>query len=120
MSDHQIAHVYVARPELIEEVRSLVASLAGVECVLDRKEQAAFALDHERSCDRGKTSQALGFSTLMNVIPLDAGLVRGSHGRITTHSGDGPVFLSSERQQLLEGPVAATAVKQLILDHVFA
>jgi hypothetical protein len=63
--------------------------------------------------------RALGFSTLMDVIPLDADLVRGSHGRITADSNDGPVFLSSERRLLPEGPVAATAVKQLILDHVF-
>ena len=27
--------------------------------------------------------RALGFSTLMDVIPLDATLVKGSHGRVT-------------------------------------
>jgi predicted AlkP superfamily pyrophosphatase or phosphodiesterase len=175
MSDHQIAHIYVARPELIEVVRCLVASLAGVDCVLDRKEQAAFALDHERSGelvalakpdawftyyywldDRNApdfarlveihrkpgydpvelfidpairwpalaigsrlAKRALGFSTLMDVIPLDASLVRGSHGRITADSDGGPIFLSSEPRLVPEGPVAATAVKHLILDHVF-
>ena len=49
VSDHQIAHVYVAKPELIEEVRRIVASLPGVECVLDRAEQSALAIDHARS-----------------------------------------------------------------------
>src|SRR5262249_42736883 len=63
--------------------------------------------------------RALGFSALMDVIPLDAGLVRGSHGRITTDANDGPVLLSSERNLLPDGPIAATAVKQIILDHVF-
>jgi predicted AlkP superfamily pyrophosphatase or phosphodiesterase len=175
VSDHQIAHIYVARPELIAEVRRIVASLHGVDLVLDRKEQGAFALDHERSGelvalarpdawftyyywldDRRApdfarlveihrkpgydpvelfldpairfpklaigarlAKRALGFTTLMDVIPLDANLVRGSHGRITAHEADGPVLLSSEPRLVGEGPIEATAVKQLIIDHVF-
>jgi predicted AlkP superfamily pyrophosphatase or phosphodiesterase len=63
--------------------------------------------------------KALGFRTLLDVIPLDASLVRGSHGRLTDRDEDGPVFLSSEPELLPEGPVAAAAVKGLILDHVF-
>jgi hypothetical protein len=63
--------------------------------------------------------KALGFRTLLDVIPLDASLVRGSHGRLTDRDDSGPVFLSSEPEMLPEGPVAATAVKGLILDHVF-
>jgi predicted AlkP superfamily pyrophosphatase or phosphodiesterase len=63
--------------------------------------------------------KALGFRTLLDVIPLDASLVRGSHGRLTDRDEDGPVFMSSERDLLPAGPVAATAVKDLILDHVF-
>ena len=63
--------------------------------------------------------KALGFRTLMDVIPLDASLVRGSHGRLTDRDQDGPVFMSSEPELLAEGPVAARAVKDLILDHVF-
>jgi predicted AlkP superfamily pyrophosphatase or phosphodiesterase len=49
VSDHQLAHVYVRRPELIPEVRAAVAGLEGVERVLDRHEQAGIGLDHERS-----------------------------------------------------------------------
>jgi predicted AlkP superfamily pyrophosphatase or phosphodiesterase len=63
--------------------------------------------------------RALGFRTLLDVIPLDASLVRGSHGRPTDRDEDGPVFLSSEPDLVPPGPVAATAVKELILDHVF-
>ncbi len=63
--------------------------------------------------------KALGFRTLLDVIPLDASLVRGSHGRLTDRDEDGPVFLSSMPEMLPPGPVAATAVKELILDHVF-
>ncbi len=63
--------------------------------------------------------KALGFRTLLDVIPLDASLVRGSHGRLPDRDEDGPVFLSSEPDLLPPGPVEATAVKELILDHVF-
>jgi hypothetical protein len=36
----------------------------------------------------------LGFRELMDVIPLDASLVKGSHGRVTNQSGDGPLIIS--------------------------
>jgi predicted AlkP superfamily pyrophosphatase or phosphodiesterase len=63
--------------------------------------------------------KALGFRTLMDVIPLDAGLVRGSHGRVTDRAEEGPVFITSVPELLPSGAVAATAVKDLVLDHVF-
>ncbi len=37
----------------------------------------------------------LGQRGLLKVIPLNADLVRGSHGRLPDHVDDGPVFLSS-------------------------
>ena len=61
----------------------------------------------------------LGFRYLMDVIPLDAGLVRGSHGRITDKPENGPVFLSSEKHLVTGDSVDATAVKDLILAHIF-
>jgi hypothetical protein len=58
---------------------------------------------------------------LMDVISLDATLVKGSHGRVTDRPEDGPLFITSAPELLKGGgPVAATAVKQLLLDHVFA
>lgn len=61
----------------------------------------------------------LGFRTLMDVIPLDATLVKGSHGRITDDSRDGPLVIS-DRADLLDGrDLAATDVKSLLLDAVF-
>jgi predicted AlkP superfamily pyrophosphatase or phosphodiesterase len=63
--------------------------------------------------------KALGFRYLMDVIPLDARLVRGSHGRPTDDLAAGPVLLSSEPALLPDGAVEATAVKELLLDHVF-
>jgi predicted AlkP superfamily pyrophosphatase or phosphodiesterase len=63
--------------------------------------------------------RAMGFATLMDVIPLDARLVKGSHGRPTDDPADGPVLVSSEPRLLPDGPVAATAVKDIVLRHVF-
>jgi predicted AlkP superfamily pyrophosphatase or phosphodiesterase len=61
----------------------------------------------------------LGFRALLDVIPLDASLVRGSHGRLPDRAGDGPVFLSSEASLVPDGAIAATHVKDVILEHVF-
>jgi predicted AlkP superfamily pyrophosphatase or phosphodiesterase len=63
--------------------------------------------------------QRLGFRSLMDVIPLDANLVKGSHGRVTDHPEQGPIFISSDASLLPVGPIHATTVKSLILDHIF-
>jgi predicted AlkP superfamily pyrophosphatase or phosphodiesterase len=63
--------------------------------------------------------KALGFRYLMDVISLDAALVKGSHGRPTDSPESGPLFISSAPELLPENAVAATDVKRLILDHVF-
>ena len=62
--------------------------------------------------------KALGVRYLMKVIPLDATLVRGSHGRVTDRSEDGPVFISSERSAV-DGPIESTSVRDLMLAHLF-
>jgi predicted AlkP superfamily pyrophosphatase or phosphodiesterase len=64
--------------------------------------------------------RALGLRTLMDVIPLDATLVKGSHGRHATKEPDGAVFVTSEPTLLPDGPIEATQVKSLILDHIFS
>jgi len=61
----------------------------------------------------------LGFRQLMDVIPLDATLVKGSHGRVTDDPDAGPLFLTSRPDLLPEGAVPATGVKDLILRHLF-
>ena len=175
VADHQVAHVYVARPERVPEVAACLRALPGVESVLHDAGKHAAGLDHERSGelvavaradswftyyhflddsrapDFARTvdihrkpgydpaelffdpsipspklavalrlaRKALGFRTLMDVIGLDASIVRGSHGRPTDHSDAGPLFISSAGALLPDGPVAATSVKQLLLDHVF-
>ena len=60
----------------------------------------------------------LGFRYLMEVIPLDATLVRGSHGRVTAKLDDGPVCISSEKGAV-DDVVESTAVRDLILRHLF-
>ena len=62
--------------------------------------------------------KALGFRYLLEVIPLDASLVRGSHGRPTDRPEDGPLFMSSEKDAV-RSAIDATAVRDAILSHVF-
>jgi len=53
------------------------------------------------------------------VIPLDASLVRGSHGRVTDRLDDGPVCITSEKALLHDDVVESTAMRDLILQHLF-
>lgn len=175
VADHQVAHVYVRDESDIPAVRTLLADLAGVDHVLDRTEQGAFGLDHERSGELVAISASdawftyyywlddahapdfartveihrkpgydpaelfldpairfpklaigwrllkkmLGLRTLMDVIPLDAGLVKGSHGRADTPERHTPVLLSSVPHLMADGTIDALNVKSLILSHLF-
>jgi hypothetical protein len=63
--------------------------------------------------------KTLGFRYLMEVIPLDATLVKGSHGRITDRADDGPIFMTTE-PSLIDAPVvAAEDIHALLLKHLF-
>lgn len=62
--------------------------------------------------------KVLGFRYLMDVIPLDASLVKGSHGRLTDREGEGPIFMSSE-PGLVPDKVHATDVQSIVLRHLF-
>jgi predicted AlkP superfamily pyrophosphatase or phosphodiesterase len=174
VADHQVAHVYVNDRNRLEDVRSLLLEVPNVETVLDRAQQAALGLNHERSGDlvaistadswftyyywlddrvapdyartvdihrkpgydpaelfvdpairfpamkvaRTLLKKALGFRYLMEVIPLDASIVRGSHGRVTDRAGDGPVLIASEKS-LVKAPIAAPGVRDLLLESIF-
>ena len=62
----------------------------------------------------------LGVRNLLDVISLNrTDLVKGTHGRITDDPAHGPLVISSDPDLLPEGPVAATAFKDLVLAHVF-
>jgi predicted AlkP superfamily pyrophosphatase or phosphodiesterase len=64
-------------------------------------------------------ARKLGFRNLLDVIGLDAGVVKGSHGRVTDEPKDGPLFMSSAPELLPPETIAATDVKELLLRHVF-
>ena len=170
VADHQVAHVYVRRPERVPEVRGLLQALPGVEAVLDDEGKRVAGLDHPRAGelvavarpDRWFTyyywlddarapdfartvdihrkpgydpvelfldpalrapklavgwrlaRKALGFRYLMDVIPTDPSMVRGTHGRLYGDDAAGPVFLCSDRR-VARDRVAATDVKDLCL-----
>lgn len=173
VADHQVAHVYVKRPQDVADVARLLAGQPGIEQVLDREGQRRFGLDHERSGEllciaesdawftyyfwlddrlapdyartvdihrkpgydpaelfldpqlrfpqlriaRRLLQKWLGFRYLMDVIGLDAGAVRGSHGRLPDpgrRDVEGPVFVCSN-SRIAADEIAATDVKQLLL-----
>ena len=60
----------------------------------------------------------LGFRTLMDVIPLDATLVKGSHGRIPDDPAKGPLLITRQGDLLESDRPAATDVHDLILRHL--
>ncbi|EPR67232.1 alkaline phosphatase family protein [Cyclobacterium qasimii] len=59
----------------------------------------------------------LGFRYLMDVIPLQADLVKGSHGRIPESEKDWPVLIRSKKDKGIEN-VDPTAVYSIIYDVV--
>jgi len=64
--------------------------------------------------------KALGFRYVMDVIPLEPSLVKGSHGRPADRRDQGPLLMSTEPKLLPASEVDATEVFGLLLDHVFA
>ena len=169
VADHQLAHVYVNKPEELAKVKKLLSALPGVEKVLDKQEQEAYRLNHDRSGDlvavadkdswftyyywlddkvapdyartvdihrkpgydpvemfanpdikflKGKLGwtllkKKLGFRYLMDVIPLKAELVKGSHGRIPEDKADWPVLIGG-KQAVENEDVAPTDVYSVI------
>ncbi len=173
VADHQVAHVYVQRPEDLRGVKLLLSQIDGIDGIFDRTEQRQFGLDHERSGELVAVSEAnswftyyfwlddrlapdyartvdihrkpgydpvelfldpkltfpqvriarrlmqkfLGFRYYMDVIGLDATVVKGSHGRLPTpgkEASEAPVFISSSRA-IETDHIPMTAVKNLAL-----
>jgi predicted AlkP superfamily pyrophosphatase or phosphodiesterase len=56
----------------------------------------------------------LGFRMLMDVIPLDAMLVKGSHGRRPAQKKDWPVFITSQPELLDANEIESTDVFQIL------
>ena len=59
----------------------------------------------------------LGFRYLMDVIGLDASIVRGSHGSITSLE-EGPLFISQQSELLEQKVLEPTDICGLILQHL--
>lgn len=172
VADHQVAHVYVNDRSRVAEVAGIVASLEGVERVLDGDAMGQAGIAHPRSGDLVAVARPgawftyyfwerdeaapdfartvdihrkpgydpvellldprkplvgariawklarrkLGFRTLLDVIPLDATLVKGSHGRISDDEQSAAVFISRGAPR---GRLRATEVCGEILGHVF-
>ncbi len=60
----------------------------------------------------------LGFRTVMNVIPLQAEFVKGSHGRIPEDKDDYPILISDQEDIALLPDLMPTEVRDVILRHI--
>ena len=61
-----------------------------------------------------------GLRSLLDVIPLDASLVKGSHGRQTGWDEEGPVLISTTPGLIRESKITSVDVHDLIMAHLFA
>jgi len=64
----------------------------------------------------------LGFRTLMDVIPIDASLVRGSHGRVVAQESsreECPVMIAPADAGDWPDELPVTAVRDVILEAMF-
>ena len=59
-----------------------------------------------------------GFRSLLDVITLDASLVKGSHGRQTSCDEEGPVLITKEPALLPTDRIASVDVYEVILRHL--
>jgi predicted AlkP superfamily pyrophosphatase or phosphodiesterase len=76
-------------------------------------------LDPKQKLIKGKIlwrllEKKLGFRMLMDVIPLDAGLVKGSHGRPPVNLGDFPVLITDMKDLAPGDELDSTDVCQVI------
>jgi len=62
----------------------------------------------------------LGQRALMEVIPLDATLVKGSHGRAPLSPLHGPLIASTEKSLLGTDAISPTKVCSILLNHLTA
>lgn len=166
VADHQIAHVYINDKSITEQVKNLLQNAAGVDLVLDKKEQEKYNINHERSGDFVITAKEnswftyyfwvddakapdyarcvdihkkpgydpvemfmssklragykllrkkAGFRYVMDVIPLDATLVKGSHGRIGVADSFKPVLITDSK---IIGKLEAPDVYNVIWDSL--
>jgi len=163
VADHQLAHLYVNDPAVMEQLKAILTSTPGIAQVLDEAGQALHGIAHERAGDlvlvaeadswftyyfwlddalapdyarcvdihkkpgydpvemfmrsKGRAAYKLlrkkaGFRYVMDVVPLDATLIKGSHGGINVPKAYYPVLISRNAQA--NGVVDATSVHDVI------
>lgn len=171
--DHQLAHVYVRRPEDLAQTSQVLSKLPGVNRVLSGEERGEIGLNHPRSgefillsdpdswfaypfwleeseapdyartvdihrkpgydpCElffdprfhapklhfaRKLAAKKLGFRTLIDIVPLDPFIVRGSHGLPAPNVEDRPLLIGdgpAPDSEFLE----MTAVRDLLLNAI--
>lgn len=167
VADHQVAHIYLNDQTIISKVRGVLEKIPGVELVLDKNEQCAYHIDHERSGDLVVMADAhswfcyyfwmddnqapdyarvvdihkkpgydpvemfmtsklrAGYKLfrkkaalryVMDVIPLDATLIKGSHGRVNTASLFRPLLITDQEPAKKE--LQCTDVHDIIWQHL--
>nr|YP_010451096.1 hypothetical protein NUH79_pgp086 [Vischeria punctata]AOW70877.1 hypothetical protein [Vischeria sp. CAUP Q 202]UTV00877.1 hypothetical protein [Vischeria punctata] len=60
----------------------------------------------------------IGFRYLMNLIPIDASLVKGSHGRITNDTMNYPIIVSQKTNLISDEFINAIDVFKIIMQHL--
>lgn len=60
----------------------------------------------------------LGFRTVMNIIPLKANLIKGSHGRIPEDTMDYPLYITNSGGKLDQEIIKSTEVYSLIVKQL--
>ncbi|CAN5447392.1 alkaline phosphatase family protein [soil metagenome] len=170
VADHQVAHIYLQDPSLLEQVRSVLESQPGIEVVGDRHQQMALGINHPRAGDLVAIGDARSWFTyyywlddsvapdfartvdihrkigydpaelfidpaikfpaarvaafllkkklhlraLLEVIPIDPRLVKGSHGRVPERWEDRPVIICDRSALQSSGELKATDVYGLL------
>ncbi|MFD1733962.1 hypothetical protein ACFSC4_26365 [Deinococcus malanensis] len=67
---------------------------------------------------RRLVQKKLGFRSLMDVIGVDAEVVRGTHGRVTHAPEAGPLLITRRRDLIDSSHLQATEVHDVLLAHL--
>ncbi|WP_149303593.1 alkaline phosphatase family protein [Pareuzebyella sediminis] len=62
----------------------------------------------------------LGFRTVLDIIPLNAGLIKGSHGRIPEDKADYPILITDDVNATFNDEIEATEVFSILENHLTA
>lgn len=155
VADHQVAHIHLNDPSLLEVVKGILKEVKGIKHILEGESKKAAGLDHDRAGDivvvadkdywftyyywnddakapdYARTvdihkkpgydpvelfidpaikfpmlkigsilaKRKAGFRQLMDLTPLDANLVKGSHGRVQENTDQWPILVAEQLEQ---------------------